>query len=76
MADKVSKTVKFPHVHKMLAGISLLVFTVTMIAGMRADARFVTITVRALVAMIIVAIIGRVVVKLIASYEEIHGGEN
>lgn len=76
MAAKTSKTVKFPHVHKMLAGISLLVFTVTMIAGMRAEARFITITVRALVAMIVVAVIGRVVVRLIASYEEIHGGEN
>jgi hypothetical protein len=75
-ADKLSKTVKFPHVHKMLAGISLLIFTVTMIAGMRADARFITITVRALVAMVIVALIGRVVVRLIASYEEIHGGKN
>lgn len=76
MAAKVTKTVKFPHVHKMLAGISLLIFTVTMVAGMRAEARFITITVRALIAMIVVALIGRVVVRLIASYEEIHGGKD
>jgi len=76
MAAKTSKIVKFPHVHKMLAGISLLVFTVTMIAGMQAHARFTTITFRALVAMLVVAFIGRIVLRLIASYEEIHGGKN
>ena len=76
MADKANKVVRYPHVHKLMAGISLLVFTVTMIAGMRAEARFITITFRALIAMMAVAFIGRIVVQLIASYEEIHGGKD
>ena len=76
MADsKLTKTVRYPMIHRFLAGLSLLTFVVIIIAGVAAQARFLTITVRAAIAFLVISLISRVVLRVIASYEEMNGGE-
>lgn len=76
MADtKLTKIVRYPLIHRFLAGLALLTFVVIIIAGVSAQARFLTITVRAAVAFLIIGLISRVVLRVIASYEEMNGGE-
>ena len=76
MADsKLVQKVKYPSLHKLFAGVSLLSLVVTFMGGLMAGARFSTITFRALVVMIVVALISRIVMRVIASYEEMSGGK-
>jgi hypothetical protein len=76
MADKkLTQKIRYPGVHKLLAGISLVTFIVIVIAGVAAEARFFTITIRAAIALLIISLVGRVVMQVISSYEEMNGGQ-
>ena len=76
MADKkLVKVVRYSQLHKLLAAIALLTFFVIMIAGLAARASFMTITFRACIAMFVVKLISVVVMRVIASYEEMNGGQ-
>jgi hypothetical protein len=72
---KLTKVVSYPHIHKVLAGISLVTFVVIIIAGVSAQARFFTITIREFIALAVISLISRVVMRVIASYEEMNGGQ-
>ena len=73
--SKLPINMQYPLIHRLLAGISLLTFVVIIIAGVAAQARFFTITVRAAVAVLVIGLISRVVLRVIASYEEMNSGE-
>ncbi len=76
MADKkLVKIVRYPHLHKFFAGIALVTFVVNLIAGVSAQARFFTIAWKIFWCWIAVSAIAWVVMKVIASYEEMKGGE-
>jgi hypothetical protein len=53
----------------------LIAFLVAIIGGLRADVRITTITFRAVVVMLAVALVSRVIMKVVASYEEMNGGK-
>ena len=76
MADKkLSKRVKYSGLHRLIAGVSLIAFVVSILGGVMAEARITTITVRALIVMLVIAGISRIVMRVIASYEEMNGGK-
>jgi hypothetical protein len=59
-------------IKKILAGVSMLAFLVTIFAGIKADVRFITIAYRATVVMFVIFIISRVIIKIISGYEEMN----
>ena len=72
---KLIKTIKFPMVHKFLCSLSLICFVVVIIGGLSAQARFLTITFKAMVVMVCIALISRIVMRVISTYEEMNSGE-
>lgn len=74
MARAVKK-VSFLYVHKIAAAVSLLAFGVIVAAGMIAEARFITIAFRAFLVFLVVAVLSRVIVSILASYEEMNSGQ-
>lgn len=72
---RAEKKVSFLYVHKIAAAVSLLAFGVIVAAGMMAEARFITIAFRAFLVFLVVAVLSRVVVSILASYEEMNSGQ-
>ena len=62
-------------IHKLAAAVSLLCFGVVVAAGVMAEARFVTIAYRAFAVIVVIALISRLVVSILASYEEMNSGK-
>lgn len=71
---KRKKVVHTP-LKKFIAGVSIVSLFVVVIGGILADARITTITLRALIAMLGIAFVGRIAHKILANYEEMHGGQ-
>lgn len=74
-STKLVKKANYAFIHKLAAGVSLLAFLVVVIAGLQARASVGTIAIRATVAIIVVALISRVLVRILASYEEMNSGK-
>jgi hypothetical protein len=72
---KVSRKVSYVLFHKFAAAVSLLAFVVMIISGLMAEARLTTITYRALIAMLVVGLVSRVVIRVVATYEEMNSGQ-
>lgn len=72
---KFTKRVSYVHIQKLMAAVSLLSFFVIAVAGLMANVGVVTIAFRALFVMIVVGIIGRVIVQILATYEEMNSGQ-
>ena len=66
------KKVNYHIVDKWIAGISLVYFIVIMIAGFIQDAGVVSITKRAMIAILTLVLIKIVFVKILANYEEMN----
>lgn len=62
-------------IKKIFAGVAMLAFLVTIIAGIKAEVRFITIAYRSTAVMFVVFIISRVVIKVLSGYEEINSGK-
>ena len=75
MAAEVKKKVRYAYIHKFAAAVSLLCFGVIVAAGMMAEARFVTIAFRAFVVTLAISVVSRVIVSILASYEEMNSGK-
>jgi len=73
--NKFAKKTSFVHLQKLMAAVSLLAFFVIAVAGLRANVGVVTITFRALLVILVVGIIGRVIVQILATYEEMNSGQ-
>lgn len=74
MAADVKKT-SYAYIHKGAAAVSLLAFGVIVAAGVMAEARFITIAFRAFVVFLAIAALSRIIVSILASYEEINSGK-
>ena len=59
-------------IKKIFAGVAMLAFLVTIVAGLQAEVRFITIAYRATAVMFVVFVISRVVLKIISGYEEMN----
>ena len=71
----VIKRVNFAHVHKLAAAVALVGFAVTLVAGIIAQVRVITIVYRAVVVMLVVGVLSRVLIHVLASYEEMNSGK-
>jgi hypothetical protein len=71
----LKKTIKFGLFHRLAAAVALLGFVVTLISGIMADVPMITIVYRAVLVVIAVGVISRVVIQLVASYEEMNSGK-
>lgn len=72
---KLVKKLNFIFLQKLAAGVSLLALTVIIAAGVMGGARTVTITYRAAVVIVVIGVIARVLIKILASYEELNSGK-
>jgi len=79
MADEKSKPltkkVKYGLFHRLAAAVALLGFVVTLISGLMAQVPIMTIVYRSVLVVIAVGVISRVIIQLIASYEEMNSGQ-
>jgi len=75
MVAGAKKKVRYVYIHKFAAAVSLLCFGVIVAAGMMAEARFVTIAFRAFVVTLAISVVSRVIVSILASYEEMNSGK-
>ena len=69
------RRVTYTALHKLAVGVSLLSFCVILAAGLMAGARIITITYRACIVTLIVSLVSRVVVSILATYEEMNSGK-
>lgn len=79
MADEkarvLTKKVKYGLFHRFAAAVALIGFLVTLVSGLMSQVPIMTIVFRSVLVVIAVGVISRVIIQLIASYEEIHSGE-
>ena len=72
---KVTKRVNFEIIHRFSAAVSLLAFLVIVLGGIIAETRFITITFRAIGVVLIIGVVTRVIIQILASYEEMNSGK-
>ncbi|NLF24744.1 MAG: hypothetical protein GX589_03695 [Deltaproteobacteria bacterium] len=69
----------FVYLHKFSAGVSVLTFFVILIAGARVDAplsyKIDLIVFRAFVALLVIQLLTRILVRILKTYEEMNSGE-
>ncbi|RMG42248.1 MAG: hypothetical protein D6719_06810 [Candidatus Dadabacteria bacterium] len=65
----------YAHIHKLFAGVSLLAFLVVVISGLQAQASVFTIIIRSTIVILIIGIIGRILLRILATYEEMNSGK-
>ena len=78
MADKKkvgSYKVNFEMVHRFKAMVALITFCVMIVSGLRANVSLITILMKTTVAIIVISLVSIVVIRALAAYEEINGGE-
>lgn len=61
--------------HKLFAGVALLIFVLVIVVGVKAGVRLETIVYRSALAMLVVGIIGRGVLRVLTTYEEMNSDE-
>ena len=69
------KKVSFLWLHKLAAGVSLIAFLVVIAAGVMAEVSVFTIAFRALVVILAVSVVSRILVRVLATYEEMNSGK-
>ncbi len=62
--------------HKMMAGVALLAFCVVVVSGLRAGVYAYIIAYRAALAMVVIGIVSRIVIRVLITYEEIQSGKD
>ena len=62
-------------VQRLAAAVSLLAFLVILAGGIMSDARFITITYRAVGVILVIGFVTRVLIRLISDYEEMNSGQ-
>ena len=78
MAEQVLKK-KLPSylfLHKLFAGVALLTFIVIIVAGLRTGLQVSTIVYRSALAMIVIAVISRVSIRVMITFEEMNSDES
>jgi hypothetical protein len=72
---RLVKKVDFTYLHRLFAAVALIGFAVVCAAGLLAEVNMITIILRATVVMVAVKLISWVVIKVLASYEEMNSGQ-
>ncbi|MDC0358796.1 hypothetical protein OAO01_08275 [Oligoflexia bacterium] len=72
---RVVKKMNLEFIHRLKASVSLLAFAVILASGVMAKASMISILTRATVAIIVVAIVTRIIVQVLVTYEEMDGGK-
>ena len=72
---KKVKVASFIGLQRLFAGVAMLALLVTIVAGLRAEVRFTVIAYRAMGVMFLVFVVSRVVIRVLASYEEMNSGK-
>lgn len=62
----------FLFVHKLVSGVGLLMFIVILINGVKVEASISSIVVRSGIAIIVVGMIARVLIKILRTYQEMN----
>lgn len=73
--SRLVRVVDFTYLHRLFAGVALIGFFVVCIAGLLADVNVITILIRASQVMVAVKLISWMVIKVLASYEEMNSGQ-
>lgn len=74
-AGKKVRRVRYTHLHKITAGMSLLAFVVMLVAGMMAEVPLITTVFRACLAIVLLGVVSRVLIRVLATYEEINSSQ-
>jgi len=69
------KLPSYSFLHKLFAGVSLLVFIIIIVAGVRAEVEVTTIAYRAALVMVVIGVLSRIILKVLITYEEMNSGE-
>jgi hypothetical protein len=67
--------VNFEMVHRFKAMVALIAFCVIVVSGVRAQVSLYTILFKATVAIVAIILVSIVVLRALAAYEEMNGGE-
>lgn len=73
-----TKTTKLNHLvafKKFCAGLSMMAFMVIVANGLRAEVSLTTIAYRATGVMFVIYLLSRIIVRILASYEEMNSGK-
>ena len=73
--DRLVRKVDFTYLHRLFAGVALIGFFVVCIAGLFAEVNMITMVLRATAVMLVVKVISWVVIRILASYEEMNSGQ-
>jgi phosphatidylglycerophosphate synthase len=69
------RRVSFMYIHKLAAGTSLLAFFVILLAGLMAEVPLTTLLFRTCVVVLVISVISRILIRVLASYEEINSSQ-
>lgn len=72
---KLVKQVNYAFMHKLAAATALVAFCVVIAAGVMAEARVFTIAYRALVVILVIGVVSRILIRILATYEEMNSGK-
>ncbi len=75
MDKPTKKKVSFAYVHKLAAAVSLVAFIVIILGGVMNEVRTITIAYRAMGVILVIGIVSRILVRILATYEEINSGK-
>lgn len=73
--DRLTKRVDFSYLHRLFAGVSLIGFFVVCLAGVLNEVNMITMMLRATAVMVVVKVVSWVVIRILASYEEMNSGQ-
>ena len=78
MAEEVMtrKLPSYVFLHKLFAGVALLSFVLIIVAGLRTGLQTSTIAYRSALAMIVIGVVSRVVIRLLITFEEMNSDES
>lgn len=73
--QRIIKKVSFVHIQKLLNSVSLLAFSVVLIAGAMHGVSVSVIAFRAIVVLSVIGVITRIVIRILSTYEEMNSGK-
>jgi membrane protein YdbS with pleckstrin-like domain len=75
LGKKGTGKARYVHLKKLSAGVALLAFVVVVLVCFMAGTSVFTMACRALVVMLVIGVVTRVIIKILATYEEMNRGK-
>jgi hypothetical protein len=75
VAPKLKRKVSYAGVHRLAAATSLIAFLVVIGGGVMAQASVFSIAYRAFLVIFVIGFVSRIVIRILASYEEMNSGK-